>query len=117
MSAYRFTLPADVDLTSIVAYVAHAHDVNRAVFVCQSLMDAIERLAHRPRMGEARTDLTARPVLTWRLYSYLIVYRADSTPLEIVRILQDARAPLNRRDKAGDRFAARSNESDTNSAV
>ncbi len=38
-----------------------------------------------------RKDLTALPVLFWPVWSYLIVYKPDTSPLAIVRILHGAR--------------------------
>ncbi len=48
---------------------------------------AFERLAEFPRMGSARPDLVDLPVRFWTLGNYLIIYRAESSPIEIVRVL------------------------------
>jgi len=38
-------------------------------------------------MGHAREDLTPRPVLFWAVHSFLIVYRPETEPLEILRVV------------------------------
>ena len=38
-----------------------------------------------------RDDLTAFPVLFWPVGSYLIVYRAEHRPIEIVAVTQGSR--------------------------
>lgn len=38
-------------------------------------------------MGHRREDLTLRAVLFWPVHSFLIVYRPDTRPLEIVRVV------------------------------
>jgi plasmid stabilization system protein ParE len=38
-----------------------------------------------------REDLTDRPYRFWKVYSYLIIYRADTSPPRIVRVLHGAR--------------------------
>ena len=48
---------------------------------------AFERLAEFPRMGSARPDLVDLPVRFWTLGNYLIIYRAERSPIEIVRDL------------------------------
>ncbi|MBN9344202.1 MAG: hypothetical protein J0H87_07555 [Holosporales bacterium] len=42
-------------------------------------------------MGHKRKDLTNHPVLFWPVYNYLIIYKKDSNPLEVVRILSGYR--------------------------
>ncbi len=42
-------------------------------------------------MGHLREDLAEEPLRFWPVYSYLIIYRPDSRPLEIVRVLHGAR--------------------------
>ena len=41
-------------------------------------------LAKRPQVGHWRTDLASEPLRFWPIYSYLIIYRPDSKPIEIV---------------------------------
>ncbi len=48
---------------------------------------AVQRLAEFPRMGSARPDLIDLPVRFWTLGNYLIIYRAERSPIEIVRVL------------------------------
>ncbi len=38
-------------------------------------------------MGSARPDLIDLPVRFWTLGNYLIIYRAEKSPTEIVRVL------------------------------
>ena len=53
----------------------------------------MRRLAETPGLGHVREDLAAiDPALRfWPVYSYLIVYRAETAPLEVVRVLHGAR--------------------------
>jgi len=41
-----------------------------------------------PRMGHTRADLTPLPLLFWTVGIYLIIYRAEETPVEIVAVTQ-----------------------------
>ena len=48
---------------------------------------AFQRLAEFPAMGGNRPDLIDLPVRFWTLGNYLIIYRAEKSPIEIVRVL------------------------------
>ncbi len=53
-------------------------------------------LAKSPMSGQVRKELTSRPVRFWtvqRFPNYLIVYRPDARPLQIIRILHGMRDP------------------------
>ena len=43
------------------------------------------------RLGHTRKDLTQYPVLFWPVGSYLIIYRAGRSPIEIVAVTQGSR--------------------------
>jgi antitoxin ParD1/3/4/toxin ParE1/3/4 len=48
-------------------------------------------LAGRPGGGHWRKDLTDEPVKFFPVYSYLIVYRPETSPLQVVAILHGRR--------------------------
>ncbi|MHB8302139.1 MAG: type II toxin-antitoxin system RelE/ParE family toxin [Acidobacteriaceae bacterium] len=51
------------------------------------LFGAFESIAQTPGMGHRREDLTPYPILFWPVGSYLILYRAERGPIEIVEIV------------------------------
>ena len=44
-----------------------------------------------PRQGHSRKDLTDRSVLFFPLYSFLIVYQAETNPIPIIAVLRGKR--------------------------
>jgi plasmid stabilization system protein ParE len=42
-------------------------------------------------MGHKRSDLTAEPVWFWALGAYLIIYRTDPLPIELIAVTHGAR--------------------------
>lgn len=93
MSRYQFTPQAITDLFDIWAFIAEdnpaaADQVEEAIFrTCDLLADS-------PLAGRVRNDLTRLPVRFWLVqpYSnYLIVYRPENKPIQIIRILHAAR--------------------------
>lgn len=90
MSRFLLTRVAREDLEEIHDFIfldspAAASKVRRA------LLEAMRNLAHNPRMGHLRDDLSDEPLRFWTVYSYLIVYRAETEPLEVVRVLHASR--------------------------
>ena len=55
------------------------------------IRDKIIFLAESPGTGHWRKDLTDQAVKFFPVYSYLIVYRPDTKPLQVVSILQGRR--------------------------
>jgi plasmid stabilization system protein ParE len=55
------------------------------------LFDAFEALGSRPGMGHKREDLNDYPALFWPVGSYVIIYRAEHRPIEIVAVTQGSR--------------------------
>lgn len=64
-------------------------------------VSAFRLLAKRPGLGHTREDLFPDPTIRlWLVGSYLIIYRADRLPIEIVAVVHGARdvpAIVNRR--------------------
>lgn len=90
MSAHVLSPAALQDLQDILDFIS-IDNASAADKLEVEFFEAFERLAQRPRMGHSRTDLTERDVLFWLVGSYLVVYRQDSTTLQIVAVLHGAR--------------------------
>lgn len=91
MSRFFLSAAARQDLLDIQSFIA-SDNANAARKVMRNLRSSFRRLAQYPHLGHTRSDLTDQPVRFWPVYSYLVVYKADARPLEIVRILHGARA-------------------------
>ena len=90
MSRYRISDRAQADLDEIWLYIAH-DSVDAADRVLDRIREAIVGLAQMPHMGHLREDLVEEPLRFWPAYSYLIVYRPDTDPIEIVRVVSGHR--------------------------
>jgi antitoxin ParD1/3/4/toxin ParE1/3/4 len=56
-----------------------------------AIRDKIVFLAKTPGAGHTRRNLTDEPVKFFPVYSYLIVYRPETKPLQVVSILHGHR--------------------------
>lgn len=90
MSRYLLSAEAQADLEEIVDFIADDNP-QAAERVLHQLRAAIGRLAELPHLGHLRQDLVAEPLRFWQVYSYLIVYRPEKKPLEVVRVLHTSR--------------------------
>jgi plasmid stabilization system protein ParE len=89
--AYRLAPLAQQDAEDLFDYIA-ADDFETALRVEQELTDTFLLLASRPHIGHTRQDLQLpRHLRVWPFYFYLIVYRPETKPLEIVRLWHGAR--------------------------
>jgi plasmid stabilization system protein ParE len=92
MSRRRFVLTpqAREDLIGIWSYIAE-DSVDGADQVLARLYDAFTRLAEAPGMGHCRLDLADARHRFWTVYSYVVAYRWDTAPLEIIAVVHGAR--------------------------
>ena len=93
MAAFRFTPDAVADRDDIWQFIASD---NRAAAdrVEEAIFAACEALARNPFQGHVRSDLAKLPVRFWTLPShpnYMVVYRPETSPLQILRVLHGKR--------------------------
>ena len=89
----RFTIApaAEQDIFDIGRHV-EADSPSAAHRLVAQIYDCFPRLAERPGMGHRRRDLTSLPVRFWTVRRrYMIVYRDEAMPIEIVRVLSSYR--------------------------
>lgn len=90
MSGYVFTPQARKDLISIWEYIAQER-AGVADRVVGEIRKAASALAEMPGMGRLREDLADEPLRIWPAYSYLLIYRPETRPLQIIRIVSGYR--------------------------
>lgn len=90
MSHFVVSGPAAADLGDIYAWIAQ-DDLGAAARVLEDLRSAMRRLAQHPQLGHVRDDLADETLKVWPVHSYLVIYRPESTPLQIVRVLSGYR--------------------------
>jgi plasmid stabilization system protein ParE len=93
MSDYALTALAKTDIFDIWSYIAEQNE-NAANRVEHAIYDACAFLADSPLRGHFRPDLTPRPVRFWKLTrypNYMIVYRPDTMPLQIIAVVHGKR--------------------------
>jgi plasmid stabilization system protein ParE len=91
MSRYALTVPARADLFAIWDYIAEESGPDRADRMITELHEAMHKLAEMPGMGHVRDDLANEPLRVWPVHAYLVIYRPDTSPLQVVRVLHGAR--------------------------
>lgn len=90
MSDFIFSKAAEKDMLALWEYIAE-DDIEAADRVTQAIQEAMDKLVLMPGMGHRRTDLADETLRLWPIFSYLIVYRPQTAPLEIVRVVSGYR--------------------------
>jgi len=89
----QFTPQAAEDLDSIWWFIAEDNR-GAADRVEKEILATCHRLAKHPRMGIKRQDITPLPVRFWtvtKFPNYVIVYRPETVPLQVVAVLHGKR--------------------------
>jgi toxin ParE1/3/4 len=89
MNRYILSLLAEEDLQRIWDYIAD-DNADAADRVLLKIQEAMRKLASMPGMGHRRSDINNPSLRFWLVYSYLIVYRVGTQPLEVARIIHGA---------------------------
>jgi plasmid stabilization system protein ParE len=90
MTPYTLAPEALQDLQELWDYIA-TENLDAADRMIDTLFAAFERLAAMPGLGHRREDLTDRPLRFWTVDTYLVLYRAERTPIEIVAVTRGGR--------------------------
>ncbi|MGB7556871.1 MAG: type II toxin-antitoxin system RelE/ParE family toxin [Candidatus Korobacteraceae bacterium] len=93
MSGYALTPLAKADIFEIWSYIA-TESQDAAARVEHAIYNACAFLADDPMCGHSRPDLTVRPLRFWTLTrypNYTVVYRPETSPLQIVAVLHGKR--------------------------
>lgn len=90
MLKFHITEPARDDLDALWEYIA-SDNVTAANKVEDDILKALYNLADNPHMGHIRPDLCDKDLRFWSVYSYLIIYDANTSPISVLRILSGYR--------------------------
>lgn len=90
MNRFVLTPRAKQDVSDIWDYIA-ADNIEAADRVLDALENAMIKLAKNPGIGHRREELTDKHHRFFPVYSYLIVYRHETKPLQVIRVLSAAR--------------------------
>lgn len=90
MSRFQLTPQAELDLAEIWDYIAQDSMTN-ADRVLNELEKTLRTLADNPELGYRREDWADSRHRFWPFYSYIVMYRPETNPLQILRIVSGFR--------------------------
>jgi antitoxin ParD1/3/4/toxin ParE1/3/4 len=91
MKQFELTPEAQRDLEQIAGYIASEASAQMAAKVIANIRREIRKLAAMPGMGHFREDLLNRHYKFWSVYSYVIAYRWDVKPIQVLAVVHGAR--------------------------
>lgn len=90
MKGYLPTPDARLDVLDIADYVAR-DNLMMALRIINEIESAFAFLGENPTAGHFREDILSRRFRVWSVYSYLVVYRWEMKPIEIIAVIHGAR--------------------------
>ncbi|MDB5292833.1 MAG: hypothetical protein JWL69_4074 [Phycisphaerales bacterium] len=90
MARFVITPLAKADINDIVAFIRR-DSRDAAKRVRAKLRRELKRLADFPGIGHLKLEANDDTLRFWSVYSYVIVYRENTNPLEILRVIHGAR--------------------------
>ena len=94
MSSFVLTPHAKRDLLAIEEHTLESFGLEQALSLADQFAKAMRMLSEQPRAGHIREDLTpgGRMLRYWLVSKrFLIVYRPDTTPIQIIRVIDGYR--------------------------
>ena len=89
-TTFSLTTQAASDVDEIWEYIAESN-IDAADKVLADLYAAMHKLVQMPGMGSLKPTLTDARHRFWVVAPYVIVYRPDTSPLQIIRVLHGSR--------------------------
>src|SRR3954468_7514887 len=91
MKSYRLSAEAQHDLQEIGHYIAANASLERALNVVSTIGDEFLKIAETPGIGHFKEEVASKELKFWSVYRYLIAYRWDQNPIEIVAVVHGNR--------------------------
>ena len=88
---FVFTLEGEADALAIWEYIADDDSEAAADRVIARIYDECQKLGEMPGLGHQRENLLDKRNKFWNIWSYMIVYRWEVTPIQIIAVVHGAR--------------------------
>lgn len=88
---FVLTPEAEADALAIWEHIADDDSESAADRVLARIYDECEKLGNMPGMGHYRESLLDQRYKFWNVWSYLIVYRWQVKPIQVIAIVHGAR--------------------------
>lgn len=95
MSRYILAPSAAADLGAITDFIEGEAGTDRALHVYDEIIEGMAFVADNPAAGFPREHWKLGDVRWWPVFKYLILYDADSRPVEILRVIHGAQDIFN----------------------
>jgi plasmid stabilization system protein ParE len=90
--AFVLTPAATRDIDEILTYILEHSGQAQALRVHGELCAGLAKMGAQPNLcGHIRDDLADQSLRVFAVFSYLIVYRPQTNPVQVIRVLHGAR--------------------------
>jgi antitoxin ParD1/3/4/toxin ParE1/3/4 len=88
---FVFTPEAEADALEIWEHIADDDSEAAADRVVARIYDECQKLSDMPGMGHYREELLDKRHKFWAVWSYIIVYRCEAKPIQVIAVVHGAR--------------------------
>jgi len=88
---YTITRQAEEDVEAIGNYIAVNWSLDRALRIVWEIRQEFRKLGETPGLGHFRDDVCDRRLKFWLIHSFLIAFRWEAQPIDIVAVIHGAR--------------------------
>jgi len=90
--SFVLTPSASRDIDGILEYVLEHSGPTRALQVHRKLYEGLSKIGAQPKLlGHVRDDLADESLRVFAVFSYLVIYRPDTKPVQVLRVIHGAR--------------------------
>lgn len=90
-ASFALTQSASQDIYDIVDYIHDNSGLNQALRVHRKLVDGFKKIGEYPGIGHIRPELSDESVRVYAVFSFLVIYRPETKPVQILRVIHGAR--------------------------
>ena len=89
--SFILTPSASRDIDGILEYVLEHSGPRRALHVHTRLYECFLKVGSQPGLGHLRDDLDDESLRVLTVFSFLVIYRPQTKPVQILRVIHGAR--------------------------
>jgi plasmid stabilization system protein ParE len=89
--SFVLTPSASRDIDDIFEYVLEHSGPNQALHIHKKLVDGFKMVGEYPGIGHVREDLADESVRVHAVFSFLVIYRSETKPVQVLRVIHGAR--------------------------
>jgi len=90
-ASFILTPSAARDVEGIIDFVLESSGADRALYLHKRLYEGFAKIGAMPNVGHMRDDLGDESLRVYTVFKFLVIFRPDTKPVQILRVIHGAR--------------------------